>query len=199
MTAETKRLSEPRARSSNQPSSPTSARRATAIRFLGGFEAMLDGQPLAGFESDKVRALLTFLAVEREVIHSRDELAGLLCWPPELLAPLLDRLASDGELRRGRYRRDIGRFHGAARQRGNIPCHAQHAEAVAAIRRQVNVYYGVWQFQVVNEFAAHRCAVRKFDDAIRFLTKPQFVQREKDYWSSGMASEEAISCLWGGG
>ena len=32
--------------------------------FLGPFQATLDGQPVAGFVSNRVRALLAYLAVE---------------------------------------------------------------------------------------------------------------------------------------
>ena len=41
---------------------------------------MLDGQPIAAFESNKVRALLAYLAVESRRPHPRAVLAGLL-WP----------------------------------------------------------------------------------------------------------------------
>jgi DNA-binding SARP family transcriptional activator len=41
---------------------------------------MLDGQPVSGFESSKVRALLAYLAVEADSAHSRNALIGLL-WP----------------------------------------------------------------------------------------------------------------------
>jgi len=50
------------------------------IRLLGSFEVTLDGQPVRGFESDKVRALLAYLAVESDRPHRRSKLAGLL-WP----------------------------------------------------------------------------------------------------------------------
>jgi len=51
-----------------------------AIRLLGAFEVTLNEQPLTCFESDKVRALLIYLATERQQPHRRDHLAGLL-WP----------------------------------------------------------------------------------------------------------------------
>ena len=41
---------------------------------------MLDGEPVTVFESDKVRALLAYLAVESDRPHRRETLAGLL-WP----------------------------------------------------------------------------------------------------------------------
>jgi DNA-binding SARP family transcriptional activator/predicted ATPase len=50
------------------------------IRLLGPFQASLDGEPITGFHSDKVRALLTYLCVEAERPHRRERLAGLL-WP----------------------------------------------------------------------------------------------------------------------
>jgi WD40 repeat protein/DNA-binding SARP family transcriptional activator len=51
-----------------------------ALSFLGSFQVTLDGQPASGFESNKVRALLAFLAVEADRPHARESLAGLL-WP----------------------------------------------------------------------------------------------------------------------
>jgi DNA-binding SARP family transcriptional activator len=50
------------------------------LSLLGPFRAALDGEPVVGFRSDKVRALLAYLAVEADQPHSRDKLAGLL-WP----------------------------------------------------------------------------------------------------------------------
>lgn len=47
------------------------------LTFLGGFEVTLDGAPVAGFVSNKARALLCYLAVDgRE--QSRENLAALL-------------------------------------------------------------------------------------------------------------------------
>ena len=41
-------------------------------------EATLDGEPIAGFHSNKVRALLAYLAVEANRPHRREVLVGLL-------------------------------------------------------------------------------------------------------------------------
>jgi DNA-binding SARP family transcriptional activator/predicted ATPase len=51
-----------------------------SISLLGPFQATLDGQPITGFKSIKVRALLAYLAVEADRPHPREVLAGLL-WP----------------------------------------------------------------------------------------------------------------------
>jgi WD40 repeat protein/DNA-binding SARP family transcriptional activator len=51
-----------------------------SLALLGTFRATLDGKPIAGFESIKVRALLAYLAVTTNRIHSRETVAGLL-WP----------------------------------------------------------------------------------------------------------------------
>lgn len=50
------------------------------ICLLGPFTALLDGVPLTGFRSDKVRALLAYLAVEAHRPWTRATLAELL-WP----------------------------------------------------------------------------------------------------------------------
>ncbi|NLS76190.1 MAG: hypothetical protein GXY76_02915 [Chloroflexi bacterium] len=58
-----------------------------SISLLGPFRAALGGAPVTEFESDKVRALLAYLAVESGRPHRRQSLAGLL-WPewPEAAA-----------------------------------------------------------------------------------------------------------------
>ena len=51
-----------------------------SLSLLGSFQATLDGRPITGFESDRVRGLLAYLAVEAGRPHRRDKLVGLL-WP----------------------------------------------------------------------------------------------------------------------
>jgi len=51
-----------------------------SLSLLGPFQVALDGQPVTGFKSNKVRALLAYLAVEADKPHRRESLAGLL-WP----------------------------------------------------------------------------------------------------------------------
>ncbi|MGD2178227.1 MAG: BTAD domain-containing putative transcriptional regulator, partial [Anaerolineae bacterium] len=51
-----------------------------SLRLLGPLHITLAGDPVTRFESDKVRALLAYLAVEADRPHRRDALAGLL-WP----------------------------------------------------------------------------------------------------------------------
>ncbi len=60
-----------------------------SLALLGPLQVTLDGAPITTFESDKVRALLAYLAVEADRPHRRDALAGLL-WPerPERAAHL---------------------------------------------------------------------------------------------------------------
>lgn len=50
------------------------------ISVLGPFRASVDGRPVTGFESNKVRALLAYLAAEPGRPHARAALADLL-WP----------------------------------------------------------------------------------------------------------------------
>lgn len=51
-----------------------------SLCLLGPFQVTLDGRPLTGFKSNKVRALLAYLATEADRPHRREVLAGLL-WP----------------------------------------------------------------------------------------------------------------------
>lgn len=51
-----------------------------SVRLLGPFSGDLDGRPLRGFRSNKVRALLAYLMVEAHRPWSRASLAALL-WP----------------------------------------------------------------------------------------------------------------------
>jgi predicted ATPase/DNA-binding SARP family transcriptional activator len=60
-----------------------------SLALLGSLQIRLDGAPVTAFESDKVRALLAYLALEADRPHRRAALAGLL-WPerPERAAHL---------------------------------------------------------------------------------------------------------------
>jgi DNA-binding SARP family transcriptional activator/predicted ATPase len=51
-----------------------------SVSLLGPFQVTLDGQPVTGFKSNKVRALLAYLCTEADRPHHREVLAGLL-WP----------------------------------------------------------------------------------------------------------------------
>jgi predicted ATPase/DNA-binding SARP family transcriptional activator len=51
-----------------------------ALSLLGSFQVRLDGSAVTTFESDKVRALLAYLAVEADRPLRRESLVGLL-WP----------------------------------------------------------------------------------------------------------------------
>lgn len=51
-----------------------------SLALLGSFQATLAGLQVEGFKSNKVRALLAFLAVEADRPHRRESLVGLL-WP----------------------------------------------------------------------------------------------------------------------
>jgi hypothetical protein len=51
-----------------------------AISLLGPFRVTLDEKPIAGLKSNKIRALLSYLAIEAERPHHRRVLAELL-WP----------------------------------------------------------------------------------------------------------------------
>ena len=50
------------------------------LSLLGAFHVEMDGKNIVGFGSNKVRALLAYLAAEVGHSHRRDSLAALL-WP----------------------------------------------------------------------------------------------------------------------
>ncbi len=64
-----------------------------SLSLMGPFQAELDGRPATGIESNKVRALLVFLAVEADKPHARQSLAGLL-WPDYTNRSALNNLRS---------------------------------------------------------------------------------------------------------
>ncbi|KAA3655740.1 MAG: hypothetical protein DWQ04_33075 [Chloroflexi bacterium] len=51
-----------------------------SLNLLGGFEAALGGEPVKAFGADKVRALLSFLAIESSSTHRREKLMAMF-WP----------------------------------------------------------------------------------------------------------------------
>ena len=77
------------------------------LSVLGTFQASLDGKPLTGFASNKVRALLAYLAVEAERPLSREALSTLLWpdWPQQKALYYLRNTLSD-------LRRILGRSPG---------------------------------------------------------------------------------------
>lgn len=58
---------------------------------LGPYQVLLDEKPVIHFESNKVRALLTYLAVEPDRPYSREHLSNLL-WPDSTRASALGNL-----------------------------------------------------------------------------------------------------------
>lgn len=67
-------------RAAGSGASPAPRTSRIEIRLFGGFEVLVDGRPLSGFESQKVRALLAYLVMPRGAAHGREHLAALF-WP----------------------------------------------------------------------------------------------------------------------
>ncbi|HEX6387436.1 MAG TPA: hypothetical protein VF177_22440, partial [Anaerolineae bacterium] len=51
-----------------------------SLSLLGDFQADLNGEPLIGFRTQKVQALLIYLAAAPHTAHRREQLMTLL-WP----------------------------------------------------------------------------------------------------------------------
>jgi DNA-binding SARP family transcriptional activator/predicted ATPase/tetratricopeptide (TPR) repeat protein len=68
-----------------------------SVSLLGPFEVTLAGQPVTRFESNKVRALLAYLALEADRPHRREVLAALLWpeWPERAARTYLRNALSD--------------------------------------------------------------------------------------------------------
>ncbi|KAA3660509.1 MAG: hypothetical protein DWQ04_19210, partial [Chloroflexi bacterium] len=54
-----------------------------SLSLLGQYQAFLNERPLINFRTQKMQALLAYLVVEKDRIHRRDTLMGLL-WPDQL-------------------------------------------------------------------------------------------------------------------
>jgi DNA-binding SARP family transcriptional activator len=128
-----------------------------SLSLLGPFQAVLDEEPVAAFESNKVRALLTYLAVEADRPHSREKLAGLL-WPERsdrdasanlryalsnLRAAINDRAASPAFLL---ISRQTIQFNRAGDARVDVAAFAEllalPAPSISGLERAVDLYRG---------------------------------------------------------
>jgi DNA-binding SARP family transcriptional activator len=104
------------------------------IRLLGPFEVRVEGEPISGFHSDKVRALLAYLCVEAEKPHRRQRLAGLL-WPdlPESSA-------------RTNLRHALADLRGVISERAESERHGARIDFLHATRQtiQFNIDSDIW-------------------------------------------------------
>ena len=117
-----------------------------SISLLWPFQVTLDGKPVTAFESNKVRALLAYLAVEADRPHRRDTLAALL-WPdwPDRSARtnLRNALAN---LRKAIRDSDIDPPHLlATRETIQFNADSDHWLDVAAFRALVEAEHGIAQ------------------------------------------------------
>jgi predicted ATPase/class 3 adenylate cyclase len=124
-----------------------------SLYLLGSFQALLDGEPVTGFESDKVRALLAFLAVEADRAHRRQSLAGLLwsAWPEagarrnlsralaNLRSAIGDRAASPPYLL---ITRDTIQWDGTSDSWTDVHALRTWTDASAHLQRAVDLYRG---------------------------------------------------------
>ena len=113
---------------------------ALELRLLGGFQVVRRGQPVEAFESQKVRALLAYLACHADRPLSRERLAGLL-WPDQ------DQDSSRRNLRQAIY--NLRQALGHDERSGWVPLAVTHQTL------QISPGLDWW------------CDVREFDEAVR--------------------------------
>ena len=128
-----------------------------SIRLLGSFKVALDGQPVTAFESDKVRALLAYLAVESERSHRRESLAGLL-WPdyPERSA-------------RTNLRGALANLRQAIGDRHTIPPFLHISRQTIQFNSESNAWVDVRAFSdLVESQAPSGDAIQQLEEAVEF-------------------------------
>jgi DNA-binding SARP family transcriptional activator len=119
-----------------------------SITLLGSMQVNLEGSPLQGLESAKVRALLAYLAVESGQPHEREQLAGLF-WPEVSEAQARQRLSQ------ALY--NLRQALGEAVKTGSL------ALDPSGTAPSILVTHPTVQF---NPFSDHRLDVREFDQRI---------------------------------
>ncbi len=105
------------------------------LSFLGPIQASLDGKAITRFESNKVRALLAYLAVEADRPHRRETLTGLLWpdWPQASAMSSLRNALAD-------LRRNIG-------DREAQPLFLRITRDSLKFNRESDAWVDVWEFE----------------------------------------------------
>lgn len=124
------------------------------LSMLGGFEASLHGQPVAGFAYSKMRALLAYLVVEREQDHYREILASLL-WGN-----------ADSITARGNLRRTLSLLRGILESPASAPLFVADKHTIRFIP---NGYFDVLDFTGRMPSVSEHPAARQEDHDERML------------------------------
>ena len=162
------------------------------IKCFGTLQIKLNGKILTGFETDKARALLAYLAVESDRPHRRSQLAGLL-WSEETEDRALHNLRQTLSSLRKTLRDGLASPHFILADRESIQlnpaadvwvdvlaftqyldCTYQHYQSQIG-RGLINIRYlkriiDLYQGQFLNQFFLNKCAL--FEEWV-------FLQQEK--------------------
>lgn len=168
------------------------------LRLFGTFDLRIDGASATGFRSDRARALLAYVAVEREQTHRREQLAALF-WPDLPDAPAkanlrnvlsnLRALLGDGDASPLRVTRHDVRF---LAEPAAVDVLA-FAAALAQAQRTTVTPIDLLQ-RAVDLYAGDFLAGLFLDDAPDF--QEWRVQRQERYHQQAMDCWERIATHW---
>jgi predicted ATPase/DNA-binding SARP family transcriptional activator len=124
------------------------------LRVLGRFEAFEAGKPITKFETNKIRALLAYLAVEASQVHSRESLMGLL-WPDSPQSAAMESL-----------RHALATLRKTVGDQLALPPFLLITRETVQLNRQSNVRADVWDFQ---QALARKSSSNNLELSIAFL------------------------------
>lgn len=154
------------------------------LALFGPFQLTLDHQPIERFESNKVRALLAFLAVEHHHPHPRDTLTELL-WPGHTI-----------DAGRGNFRRALSNLRSVLDDQSAQPPHLRITRETLQFNLASTVTVDVVRFRVlVQTTDQHPAWLRNLEQAMALYRGP-FLEgfhaddcQEFELWMTAVRSE----------
>ncbi len=134
------------------------------ILLLGGFDVRLNGRPAAGISYNKMRALLAYLAVEREQDHNREVLAELL-WS-----------GTDSTTARGNLRRTLSDLRRALELPSGIALFSVDKHTIRFIPNVPNVYVDTIDFTRQTPTSPGSPCIAHYEEKIVALYRGEFME-----------------------